>query len=190
MISDDRPAPEPLEFVGAEEASPVTDHPRLDIRPATASDGEALARIYKPYILNTVVTFEEELVSAAQMAQRVVEVQTLSLPWLVGECQGQVLGYAYATLWRTRASYRYSSETTVYLEPGQGGNGYGFRLYAALLEALRETDIHAAIGGIALPNAASVALHEKLGFEKVAQFPEVGFKLGRWVDVGYWQKLL
>jgi phosphinothricin acetyltransferase len=154
------------------------------------ADGEALARIYNPYILDTVVTFEEELLSAAEMADRVAEVRALSLPWLVGERHGRVLGYAYATRWRTRASYRYSSETTVYLEPGQGGNGYGLMLYAALLEALPAAGIHAAIGGIALPNAASVALHEKLGFAKVAQFPEVGFKLGRWVDVGYWQKLL
>lgn len=162
----------------------------LLIRPASAADGPALARIYNPYILDTVVTFEEEPVSAAEMAERVADVRALSLPWLVGERDGKLLGYAYATRWKTRASYRYSTETTVYLEPGQGGKGYGLRLYAALLEALRGTQIHAAIGGIALPNAPSVALHEKLGFAKVAQFPEVGFKLGRWVDVGYWQKLL
>lgn len=168
----------------------MTDRRKLSIRPACAADGQALARIYNPYILDTVVTFEEEPVSAAQMAERVLEVRALSLPWLVGEHDGELLGYAYATRWKTRASYRFSSETTVYLEPGQSGNGYGLQLYAALLEALGATDIHAAIGGIALPNAASVALHEKLGFAKVAQFPEVGFKLGRWVDVGYWQKLL
>ena len=168
----------------------MTEHPTLSIRPATVADGEALARIYNPYILDTIVTFEEEPVSAAEMAERVNEVRALSLPWLVGERDGQVLGYAYAARWRTRVSYRYSTETTVYLEPGQGGNRYGFRLYEALLEALGGTDVHAAIGGIALPNAASVALHEKLGFTKVAQFAEVGFKLGRWIDVGYWQKLL
>jgi len=162
----------------------------LLVRSARAADGEALARIYNPYILDTIVTFEEEPVSAAAMAARVAEVTDLSLPWLVGERNGEVLGYAYATRWRTRVSYRYSAETTVYLEPGQGGHGYGYRLYVALIEALRATAVHAAIGGIALPNAASVALHEKLGFAKVAQFPEVGFKLGRWVDVGYWQRLL
>jgi phosphinothricin acetyltransferase len=168
----------------------VTDHPTLSIRAAGAADGQALAHIYNPYILGSIVTFEEEPVSATEMAERVLDVRALSLPWLVGERDGKVLGYAYATRWKTRASYRFSTETTVYLEPGQSGNGYGLRLYAALLEALGAADIHAAIGGIALPNAASVALHEKLGFAKVAQFPEVGFKLGRWVDVGYWQKLL
>ena len=168
----------------------MTENPRLIIRPAVAADGEALARIYNPYIHDTVVTFEEEPVSGPAMAARVAEVASLSLPWLVAERAGRVLGYAYATRWKTRASYRYSSETTVYLEPGQSGNGYGYQLYVALLEALRAAGIHAAIGGIALPNAASIALHEKLGFAKVALFPEVGFKLGRWVDVGYWQKLL
>jgi len=160
------------------------------VRAAQASDGEALARIYNPYIRDTVVTFEEEPVSAAIMAARIAEVAGLSLPWLVGECHGRVLGYAYAARWRPRASYRYSAETTVYLEPGQSGHGYGYQLYAALIEALQRGGIHAAIGGIALPNPASVALHEKLQFIKVAQFPEVGFKLGRWVDVGYWQKNL
>ncbi len=168
----------------------MTENPALNIRPASAADGEALARIYNPYIRDTVVTFEEEPVSGAAMAARVAEVAGLSLPWLVAERGGRVLGYAYATRWKTRASYRYSSETAVYLEPGQSGNGYGYQLYMAMLEALSSTGVHAAIGGIALPNAASVALHEKSGFTKVAQFPEVGFKLGRWVDVGYWQKLL
>jgi len=169
----------------------VSTTEELCIRSARATDGEALARIYNPYILETVVTFEEEPVSAAVMAERVTEVTGQSLPWLVAELRGQVLGYAYATRWKARASYRFSTETTVYLGPGQSGHGYGTRLYAALLEALRAGGIiHAAIGGIALPNAASVALHEKLGFRKVAQFPEVGFKLGQWVDVGYWQKLL
>lgn len=161
----------------------------LLIRSATAADGAALARIYNPYILETVITFEEEPVTAALMAERVAEVEQLALPWLVGERDGRVLGYAYATRWKTRASYRYSTETAVYLEPGASGQGYGYRLYGALMAALPSRGIHAAIGGIALPNAASVALHEKLGFTKIAQFLEVGFKLGRWVDVGYWEKL-
>ena len=168
----------------------MTETAKITIRSASVTDGEALARIYNPYILDTIVTFEEEPVTGAAMGARIIEVAALSLPWLVGEAGGRIIGYAYATRWRTRVSYRYSTETTVYLEPGQSGHGYGSQLYAALVDELRSAGIHAAIGGISLPNAASVALHEKLGFSKVAQFPEVGFKLGRWVDVGYWQKLL
>jgi L-amino acid N-acyltransferase YncA len=137
-----------------------------------------------------VVTFEEEPVAAAEMARRMAEVQAVSLPWLVAEREGTVAGYAYATPWRTRPAYRFSAELTVYVAPDQGGRGLGSALYARLLAAARDRGLHAVMGGIALPNEASVRLHEKLGFEKVAHFREAGFKFGRWVDVGYWQLLL
>jgi L-amino acid N-acyltransferase YncA len=162
----------------------------LSVRPATAFDGEALARIYNYYVLNTVITFEEETVSAATMATRVAEVQSASLPWLVAEVDGVVVGYTYASKWKVRSAYRYSVETTIYLEQGREGQGLGTRLYSELLRILREQGIHAAIGGAALPNEASVALHEKLGFERVATFRQVGFKFQQWVDVAYWQILL
>ena len=162
----------------------------LSVRPATAFDGEALARIYNYYVLNTVITFEEETVSAATMATRVAEVQSASLPWLVAEVDGVVVGYTYASKWKVRSAYRYSVETTIYLEQGREGQGLGTRLYSELLRILREQGIHAAIGGAALPNEASVALHEKLGFERVATFTQVGFKFQQWVDVAYWQILL
>lgn len=162
----------------------------LLVRPAIASDGEALARVYNYYIDNTVVTFEEEPVSAAIMTNRVTEVQSASLPWLVAELDGVVVGYAYAGKWKVRAAYRYSVETTIYLEHGRGGQGIGTRLYSELLSILRRQGVHAAIGGAALPNDASVALHEKLGFERVATFRQVGFKHQKWVDVAYWQTLL
>lgn len=160
------------------------------IRSATQGDGEALARIYNPYILETVITFEEQAVSAAEMASRVAQVQCLALPWLVAERGSHLIGYAYASRWKQRAAYRHSVETTVYLEPQECGQGLGSRLYEALLSALRAAHIHTAVGGIALPNPASLALHRRLGFRKVAQLREIGFKLGRWVDVGYWQKIL
>src|SRR5690606_39143142 len=99
-------------------------------------------------------------------------------------------GYAYAARWKGRCAYRYSVESTIYLDLGARRGGIGTVLYAALLERLRSRGYHAVIGGIALPNDASVRLHEQLGFRKVAHFPEVGFKLGRWVDVGYWQIIL
>lgn len=157
------------------------------IRPAVASDAAALAAIYNPYIEKTVITFEEQPITPAEIAQRVEEVRAASLPWLVVEAGGQVGGYAYASKWKGRCAYRYSVESTVYLDAQQTGKGLGTQLYRALLDELLRQKIHAVIGGIALPNETSVKLHERLGFKKVAHFPEVGFKFGRWVDVGYWQ---
>jgi L-amino acid N-acyltransferase YncA len=162
----------------------------LSVRSAIASDAEALARIYNYYVLNTVITFEEEPVSAETMATRVADVQNASLPWLVAEVDDVVVGYAYASKWKMRSAYRYSVETTIYLEQARGGQGLGTRLYSALLSLLRGRGIHVAIGGAALPNEASVALHEKLGFERVATFRQVGFKHQKWVDVAYWQIML
>jgi len=162
----------------------------VTVRSASAADADALARIYNYYVENTVVTFEEEPVSPVAMAARVAEVQGLSLPWLVAEVETKVIGYAYAGKWKVRSAYRYSVETTIYLELGYEGRGVGKTLYAALLPHLRARGIHAVIGGVALPNEASVALHEKLGFDHVATFREVGFKHGRWVDVAYWQRVL
>ena len=162
----------------------------ITVRSASAADADTLARIYNYYVENTVITFEEEPVSAQAMAARVAEVQALSLPWLVAEVDKKVVGYAYANKWKVRSAYRHSVETTIYLEHGHEGRGVGKTLYAALLPHLRARGIHAAIGGAALPNDASVALHEKLGFDHVATFREVGFKHGRWVDVAYWQLLL
>ena len=165
----------------------------VTIRTARANDAAAIAAIYNHYIAHTVVTFEEEPVSAEEMAARIGEVQAASLPWLVAERgaerSGQIVGYAYATRWKTRASYRHSVEITVYLAPEQSGRGIGPKLYAQLFTSLQACGIHAVIGGIALPNDVSVALHEKFGFEKIAHFREVGFKFNRWVDVGYWQKI-
>jgi phosphinothricin acetyltransferase len=162
----------------------------LIVRPALVTDAEAIARIYNYYVQNTVITFEEEPVSAQAMATRIAETQNLFLPWLVAEVDGAIVGYAYARKWRERSAYRYSRETTIYLERGYGGRGIGKTLYSGLLPLLRERGIHVAIGGVALPNDASVALHEKLGFQLVATFRQVGFKHDRWVDVAYWQLLL
>jgi phosphinothricin acetyltransferase len=153
-------------------------------------DAEAIARIYDYYVENTVVTFEETPVSAEAMAARVAEVQSQALPWLVAEVANRVVGYAYAGNWKGRSAYRYSVETTVYLEHGYRGRGIGRTLYAALPPILRAGGMHVAIGGVALPNEASVALHESLGFQHVGTFRQVGFKHGRWVDVAYWQLAL
>jgi L-amino acid N-acyltransferase YncA len=160
------------------------------VRSAGEDDAEAIARIYNFYVANTVVTFEEEAVSAEAMAVRIANARGPGLPWLVAEQDHDLVGYACARPWKERSAYRYSVETTIYLKHGCEGRGVGKTLYAALLPLLRAAGVHVVIGGVALPNAASIALHEKLGFEKVAQFREVGFKHDRWVDVAYWQLIL
>lgn len=156
------------------------------IRPATPDDAAAIVAIYNHYVATTVISFEERPVTPDEMAGRIGDVMA-SLPWLVYEAGGRVLGYAYATKWRVRSAYRYSAETSVYVAPGEGGKGIGSALYQELLDQLRAREIHMAIGGIAQPNPASVALHERLGFEKVAHFKEVGRKFDRWIDMGYWE---
>ncbi|MBI3283404.1 MAG: N-acetyltransferase [Burkholderiales bacterium] len=159
------------------------------IRKAVLTDAEIFCRIYNPYVLDTCISFEETEVSPEEMVSRIRDVID-HLPWLVLENESGVLGYAYASKWRTRHAYRFSVETSIYLAAHVKGQGWGRLLYEALLSALASAGVHLAIGGVALPNAASVGLHEKLGFQKVAQFEQVGFKCGRWVDVGYWQKVL
>jgi phosphinothricin acetyltransferase len=155
-------------------------------RPALSSDAAALCAIYNPYVLGTTITFEEEAVTEADMAGRIQKLQE-SHPWIVLEDDGRVLGYAYGSTWRTRAAYRFSTETAIYLAEEARGRGRGEQLYRALLEELRERGFHLALGGLALPNAPSVALHEKLGFLKVGHMKEAGWKFGAWIDVGFWQ---
>jgi len=157
------------------------------IRPACTADAKRICTIYNHYIATTTISFEEAPVSAEDIAQRIAGVDAASLPWLVMLEGDKLIGYAYATKWRVRAAYRFAVESSVYLDKDEAGKGAGRLLYQALLDELRQRDLHLVIGGIAQPNEASVRLHERLGFEKVAHFKEVGLKFGRWIDVGYWQ---
>ena len=159
------------------------------LRNCMPSDAAQLCEIYNHYVRETVVTFEESPVDVAEMAHRVAEV-TKQLPWLVWDIDGAICGYAYAAPWKARAAYRYSVESSIYLAPHATGRGYGSKLYTALIAELRQRGLHSVVGGAALPNPASVSLHEKLGFRKIAEFSQVGFKFGRWVDVAYWQLIL
>lgn len=159
------------------------------LRSCMPADAPQICDIYNYYVRETVITFEEAPVAEREMAGRIADITT-RLPWFVWEADGEIIGYAYASAWKGRAAYRHSVESSVYLAPHVTGKGVGTKLYAALIDELRQRGLHCVIGGAALPNPASVALHEKLGFAKVAEFREVGFKLGRWVDVGYWQLLL
>ena len=162
----------------------------MDIRDAQARDAAGIAAIYSHYVAQPAVTFEFEAVPPSAMAQRIADVQDAGLAWLVAVDGDAVLAYASASPWKaSRAAYRYAVETSVYVDPARAGEGIGMRLYAALIDRLREDGIHAVIGGILLPNDASIALHERLGFEKVAHFREVGWKHAQWIDVGYWQLL-
>lgn len=163
------------------------------IRPATPADADAIAEHYNHYIRHTVITFEEEPIDGAEIAQRMRDVAEAGWPWLVAcdpERSGAVVGWAYASKWGKRCSYRHSVETSVYLADGATGRGWGSQLYAALLSLLRQAGARAVMGGVALPNEASVALHEKFGFEKVAHFKDVGRKFEQWIDVGYWELVL
>lgn len=161
----------------------------MNIRLARRRDAAAIAAIYNHYIERTVATFEEVAVDAAEMAKRVDGVLH-SHGWYAAEDDGDVVGYAYAGPWQSRCAYRQTVETTVYVSKHCLGRGIGRSLYRVLLENLRAQEFHCAIAGIALPNEASVALHEKLGFVQVAEFKQVGYKFGRWLDVGYWQLML
>lgn len=163
---------------------------RLIIRSASAVDSAAIARIYNHYVTETIVTFEETIVSDGEMERRISDIQNQNLPWLIGEEHGELIGFALAGPFHHRSAYRYSVETTVYLDYRQTAKGFGRTLYKELLDQLRIQKLHIAMGCIALPNDASVKLHEALGFAKTAYLNEIGFKFGRWVDVGYWQLLL
>lgn len=168
----------------------MTQGADMIIRSANEEDAAELVRIYNYYIDNTCITFETEAIDKGEMARRIAEAIRIPLPWLVAEQGGRILGYAYASKWKGRCAYRFAVESTIYLDPDRTGKGTGSKLYAALIEAIRLHSMRSVIGGISLPNEASIRLHERLGFKKVGHFERVGFKQDRWVDVGYWQLLL
>jgi len=157
------------------------------IRQVTELDATSIAEIYNHYILNSVATFEEEVISSDEILKRINRDKQHKLPWLLAIEDNEIHGYAYATLWNNRSAYRYTVESTVYLSNLSLAKGWGTKLYTALFSELKKMKIHVVIGGITLPNESSIALHEKFGMEKVAHFKEVGYKHGKWHDVGYWQ---
>ena len=159
------------------------------IRAVTPADASAIAGIYNHYIRHTTVTFEEADVSASDMAGRIATASPVR-PWLVAERGGELAGYAYARTYHERAAYRHTVETAVYLDHRRVGQGLGAALYGALLDQLPRGAIHALVGSIALPNEPSVRLHEKLGFEQVGLYPQIGFKFGKWIDVVRYHRLL
>ena len=159
------------------------------IRPARVEDTEAIREIYAPIVETTTISFEETPPSVEEMARR-IEILSSEYPFLVAERDGKLVGYAYASQHRTRAAYRTSVDVAVYAHADARGTGVGRTLYGELLPRAASRGYHAAFAGIALPNPASVALHEKVGFTPIGVYREVGQKFGHWLDVGWWQKVL
>jgi len=159
------------------------------IRTVKTKDIRGICTIYNYYIENTVITFEEDPISVDEMGKRIIEV-VHSYPWLVYEDHGMVIGYAYANKWKARAAYRHSVELSIYISKDNLGKGIGKKLYETLLAELRKIDVHAVIGGMSLPNEQCEKLHESLGFKKIAEFKEVGYKFQKWIDVGYWELIM
>ena len=155
------------------------------IRTATEADGGALAGIYAPVVAGTHVSFETTPPDAEEMARRVRETTT-RLPWLVCEHGGEVVGYAYASPHSDRPAYRWSVDVSVYVDGSWRRRGIARGLYESLFSVLRLQGLYNAYAVIALPNEASVRLHEALGFERVGVYERVGYKDGEWRDVGHW----
>ena len=157
-----------------------------EIRLATEADAEALLAIYTPIVLKTAISFELEPPSVEEFQNRIRSTLTRT-PWLVCEIEGDVAGYAYAGPLRARAAYQWSVEVTVYVHSDYRRHGVGSAVYTSLFECLRLQGFMNAYGGIALPNPGSVSLHERMGFVHIGTYHNVGYKLGGWHDVGWWQ---
>lgn len=156
------------------------------IRLARKNDAKVIADIYNFYVLNTAITFEEQPITVDEMALR-IKSKVKQNRWIVYEYEGKVVGYAYAGPYASRSAWRYTLELSVYIDKNYAGKGIGPKLYQHLLGILKGQDVHSVMGLITLPNEASIRLHEKMGFRKVGQVNQGGFKFGRWIDVGYWQ---
>jgi phosphinothricin acetyltransferase len=159
------------------------------LRVATPADATTVQAIYAPIVRETFISFELEAPSVEEMATRIATTLE-TYPYLVAEWGGEVVGYAYAGAHRTRAAYQWSVDVTAYVAPHAQRQGVGHQLYVRLLDLLAAQGFHRAFAGIALPNDASVALHESVGFTPIGRYPDVGFKLGEWRDVGWWSRPL
>jgi phosphinothricin acetyltransferase len=155
------------------------------VRSAAPGDAEALLTIYRPFVVETAISFEVEPPTVAEFRER-IERTLKGWAWLVAEREGRILGYAYATAHRPRGAYHWSVEPSVYLAPAAQRQGIGTKLYAALLPQLADKGYCNAYAGITLPNDGSVALHERMGFQLVGVFRSVGWKFGAWHDVSWW----
>lgn len=161
----------------------------MHVRQIVMADAPAVQAIYAPYVRDTTISFEEVPPDITEIERRIAAILP-DHPYFVAEVDGRVVGYAYASEHRTRAAYRTSIDVAVYVAPGTQRRGVARGLYARLLPAAASMGYHAAFAGIAMPNEASVRLHEAMGFELVGIYREVGRKFDAWHDVGWWQRLL
>ena len=159
------------------------------IRKAKPEDAHDIALIYNYYIENSTITFETNPVSHEEMACRIADISE-KYPYFVYEESGKVVGYCYVSSWKKKAAYSKTVESTVYIDKNFQGKGIGRALMNKLINDLKEKTFHAVIACITTPNPISVKLHEDLGFRKVSEFHEVGYKFGKWLDVGDWELLL
>lgn len=161
----------------------------MKIRAAQVEDAQQLLAIYTPYVLDTAITFEIEVPSLAEFVGRITETQA-TYPYLVAEDEGEVVGYAYAHAYYGRAAYAWTVEVSIYIDQTARAKGIGTALYDRLETLLIEQGITQALACISLPNEASIQFHQKRGYEEVAHFKKVGYKLGQWRDIVWLQKEL
>ncbi len=161
----------------------------MTIRFATPDDAPAILAIYAPYILNTTITFEYEVPAVAEFAARIQTIQR-QLPYLVAELNGQMLGYAYASKHRDRPAYQWSVETSVYIHPDAHRQGIARHLYTLLFEFLRRQGYYNAYAGITSPNLKSETFHQSMGFEYIGTYANIGYKMGDWHNVSWYQLAL
>ncbi len=177
---------------------------RVPIRPVRAEDFDAVAALTNHFIVNTAIHFGYEEVTAEELRAS-WEKSKGKYPYLVAEVDGadpasrragtgppksSLAGYAKCGVWRDRSAYQWTAETGIYVAPSMQRRGVGRRLYGALIDECRRCGFHSLIGGITLPNEASVRLHEAMGFVRVGQFEDAGWKFGAWHGVGFWQLML
>jgi L-amino acid N-acyltransferase YncA len=158
----------------------------VSVRPVELTDAEPITEIYGYYVKNTAITFEEDVPSPEAIRNRIQEI-TRRYPWFVHESNQTVDGFAYAATYKERESYRYTVELSLYVDRASVGQGIGTELFDHLISACKKTDAAVLIAGVALPNEQSLRLLDRYGFKRVGLFEKVGYKLDKWIDVGYWQ---
>lgn len=159
------------------------------IRDVLLSDANRIHEIYNNYVENSQATFQEQPLSLEEIEtqiQRIIK----NFPWIVYQEADKIVGYTYADKWKEKTAYRYTVETSIYLDPEYLGKGIGSKLKGAMINELKKQGFHCVISAISLPNPASIAMCEKFGFQKAGQLREIGYKFDEWIDIGYWQLLL